>query len=48
MGTQSNGGKGFTLRQKMVFIMLPVIIIFNLITFIITVSQTRKIMRDNL
>ena len=47
MGTQSNGGKGFTLRQKMVFIMLPVIIIFNLITFIITVSQTRKIMRDN-
>ena len=47
MGTQRNGGKGFTLRQKMVFIMLPVIIIFNLITFIITVTQTRKIMRDN-
>ena len=47
MGTQKNAGKGFTLRQKMVFIMLPVIIIFNLITFIITVSQTRKIMHDN-
>ena len=47
LGAQKNGGKGFTLRQKMVFIMLPVIIIFNLITFIITVTQTRKIMRDN-
>ena len=30
LGAQKNGGKGFTLRQKMVFIMLPVIIIFNL------------------
>ncbi len=38
--------KGITLRKKMIFLMLPIVIVFNLITFLITVTQTRSIMEN--
>lgn len=38
---------GLSLRKKMVCILLPVIILCNLITFFVTLSQTRDLMQKN-
>ena len=39
--------RGLSLYQKMVVIMLPVILLFNLLSLFVTISQTSRIMQKN-